>query len=384
MFRRLSLLMACFLCLISVAALPSVRPEADVSWSGVQRIVAVGDIHGDYDGFVRLLRDAQVINKKTDWSTGKAHLVQLGDVPDRGPHPRKIMDLLMKLEKQAQKAGGRVHALIGNHDAMNIYGDLRYTTPEEYAEFRDSRSKQVRQAFFEQTVAEMRKQAESKGLPVTIDDEFRKKWEAEHPLGFFEQRHAYGPSGKYGQWIRSHNVAIRINDTLFIHGGIGPKYADMSMEVINETIRKELADFSALHAGLARDAEGPLWYRGLADGDEQELAGHVETVLQNFGVGRIVVGHTTTNTTVIPRFGCKVIMADVGLSKVYGGPPACLVIQGNAAYALHRGKMLKIPCDSGQELLDYLRSAAALDPPPSPIEKLILELQKKLAAVPVK
>jgi hypothetical protein len=380
MLRRLSFLAACFLCMISAAAHPAARPEAGASWSGVPRVVAVGDIHGDYDGFVRLLQDAQVINKKTDWSAGKAHLVQIGDVPDRGPHPRKIMDLLMKLERQAQKAGGCVHALIGNHDAMNIYGDLRYTTPEEYAEFRDSRSKQVREAFYEQTVAEMRKQAESKGMPVTLDDEFRKKWEAEHPLGFFEHRYAYGPNGKYGKWIRSHNVAIRINNTLFVHGGIGPKYADVSIEVINETIRKELADFSALNAGLARDSEGPLWYRGLADGDEQELAGHVETVLRNLGVNRIVVGHTTTKTTIIPRFGCKVIMADVGLSKVYGGPPACLVIEADAAYALHRGKMLKIPCDSGKELLEYLRSAAALDPSPSPIEKLILELEKKLVA----
>ena len=379
MFRRLSPLAACFLFLISVAAFSQGRQDARAAWSGVERIVAVGDIHGGYDEFVRLLQDAKTINKRTDWSGGKAHLVQLGDVPDRGPYPRKIMELLMKLEKQAQKAGGRVHALIGNHDAMNIYGDLRYATPEEYAEFRDSNSERVRQAFYEQTVSEMRKQAESKGEPVTIDDAFRRKWEAEHPLGFFEQRYAYGPKGKYGQWIRSHNVVIRINDTLFVHGGIGPKYADLPIDVINETIRRELTDSSALNAGLARDTEGPLWYRGLANGNEEELAQHLETVLQNFGVSRIVVGHTTTNTTVIPRFGCKVLLADVGISKVYGGPPACVVLQGNVAYTLHRGKMLKIPCDSGKEFLEYLRSAAALDPPPSPIEKLILELQKKLA-----
>jgi len=362
----------------------SLTAQTQWAWSGVETIVAVGDIHGDYDQLVQVLQSAGVINKRANWSGGKVHLVQLGDVPDRGPQPRKVMDLLMKLQKQAEKAGGRVHVLIGNHETMNLFGDLRYVTPEEYAEFRDSKSEQIRQIFYEQTVAEMRKKGEATGVPAVIDDAFRLKWEGEHPLGWFEHRYAYGPNGIYGQWIRSHNIIIRINDTLFVHGGIGPKYADMPAEFINETVRKELVDFSLLNGGITRDPEGPLWYRGLAQGPEEELSPLVDKILQNFAAVRIVIGHTPTETAVMPRFGCRVIQDDVGLSGAYGGPAACLVIRKGVAFALHRGKMLPIPCDGGRQLMEYLKSAAALDPQPSPLNKTIEELQKKLEPVSVK
>src|SRR5262245_33598569 len=106
---------------------------ADVVFTGVERVVAVGDVHGDFGAFVGVLRAAGVIDQKNKWTGGKTHLVQTGDVPDRGADSRKVMDLLMDLEKQAPKAGGRVHALIGNHEAMNLYGDLRYVVPGEFA-----------------------------------------------------------------------------------------------------------------------------------------------------------------------------------------------------------------------------------------------------------
>jgi hypothetical protein len=82
------------------------------TWTGVKRVVAIGDIHGDYDQFLELLVQTGLTNKKGGWTGGKAHLVQTGDIPDRGPDTRKIMDLVMRLEKQARKAGGQVHALM--------------------------------------------------------------------------------------------------------------------------------------------------------------------------------------------------------------------------------------------------------------------------------
>ncbi len=100
---------------------------------------------------------------------------------------------------------------------------------------------------------------------MKVDEDYRKKWETSHPLGYFEHRVAFGPKGKYGKWIRRHNAVIRINDSLFLHGGISPKYASMSIQLINETVRAELEDFSKLKGGMAMDPEGPLWYRGLAE-----------------------------------------------------------------------------------------------------------------------
>src|SRR6476619_2557951 len=120
---------------------------AQGEWTDVERVVAVGDVHGDYTRFVAVLRSAGLIDEKGRWTGGKAHLVQTGDVLDRGADSRKVMDLLMSLEKQAAKAGGHVHALIGNHEARNLYGDLRYTTAEEFAAFKTGQSAEVRAAF---------------------------------------------------------------------------------------------------------------------------------------------------------------------------------------------------------------------------------------------
>ena len=114
--------------------------EIPYEWSNVARIVAIGDIHGAYDSFVTVLRNSGLVDEELRWIGGKTHLVQTGDVLDRGPDSRKCMDLLMELEKRAERAGGRVHALIGNHEAMNILGFLKYVSKEEFASYSDSNS----------------------------------------------------------------------------------------------------------------------------------------------------------------------------------------------------------------------------------------------------
>jgi hypothetical protein len=200
------------------------------------------------------------------------------------------------------------------------------------------------------------------------------------PAGYAEQRAAFAPDGVYGRWIRSHNAIVRINRTLFVHAGIGAKYEDWTMDRINDEVRAELNDFTKLHGGLATDEDGPLWYRGLASGDEAALAPTVDELLKKFDVDRIVVGHTYAQAAITPRFGGKVVMIDIGLSRVYDnvGKVGCLEIDGDRAIALHRGQKLELPKDeSGPDMLRYLREAAALDPKPSPLEKRIAELVAK-------
>jgi len=87
-------------------------------WTEVERVVAIGDVHGDYDQLMALLRSAALIDAEGKWSGGKTHLVQTGDLLDRGPDSRKAMELFMRLEEEARTAGGEVHVLIGNHEAM--------------------------------------------------------------------------------------------------------------------------------------------------------------------------------------------------------------------------------------------------------------------------
>jgi hypothetical protein len=156
----------------------------------------------------------------------------------------------------------------------------------------------------------------------------------------------------------------------------------MKIKEMNQSVREELKDQTKLKGGIVRDTEGPLWYRGLAQGDTS-LEPLVDKIRKNFGVERIVLGHTYADAAITPRFDGKVILIDIGLSRVYDGigKVGCLVIEnGKPPYVLHRGTRLELPTDTGKDLLRYLKAAAALDPPPSPLAKRIAELESKLGA----
>jgi hypothetical protein len=133
--------------------------SAGVVWAGPARapakaenIVAIADVHGDFDDFVAILQRSGLIDKQNDWTGGKTIFVQVGDLLDRGPKPREVMDLMMKLEKEAGQAGGQVVSLLGNHEMMNVMGDLRYVTPLNYASFANSDSERRRKAAYEEYV----------------------------------------------------------------------------------------------------------------------------------------------------------------------------------------------------------------------------------------
>lgn len=354
-------------------AAPSAAEQANTPpavYTGVPRVVAVGDLHGDYEQFTAVLASAGLIDGNGDWIGGKAHLVQTGDVVDRGPDSRAIMDLLMKLEKQSSAAGGAVHALIGNHEAMNVYGDLRYVSPGEFASYAHGASAGTPFSYAERTLlTETAKPSGAAGAPV-----------AAPAAGFAEHRAAFAPDGVYGRWIRSHDTAVKIDRTLFIHAGLGRKYAEWTIGQINEEVRRELTDLTRLHGGIVTDEEGPLWNRALANGNEAELAPFVDELLKRFDVDRIVIGHSYAQAAITPRFDGRVVLIDIGLSRVYDnvGKLGCLEIEGNRVTAIHRGQRLELPKDEhGPDMLRYLKTAAALDPRPSPLASRIAELEKR-------
>jgi hypothetical protein len=243
-------------------------------------------------------------------------------------------------------------------------------TPEEFAAFKSGDSARYRDALWEQRKEERKKRGEGDPTP-----EDRKRFEAEIPLGWVEHRLAYTPKGTYWAWLSRQNAVAKIGDTLFLHGGISPKYADFSLPDLNDTIRRELQEPDPMTALVSTDPEGPLWYRGLAQGDPA-LAPHLDAVLARHGCRRMVIGHTVTEgQLVFPRYGGRVVMIDVGLSKVYGGPPAALVLEGGQAFALHRGKRLALPDAEGEPLLRYVREVAALEPDPSRLKPLLTRLE---------
>ena len=272
--------------------------------TGIERIVAVGDVHGAYDRFVEILRATGVVDDRLRWTGARTHLVQLGDVLDRGPDSLKALDLLDRLQKDAARAGGAVHLLLGNHEVMRMLGDLRYTTPGEYAAFTTAKSEEMRSAYLER--------AKAANEPVTPIP----------PLGLVEMRVAFGQDGRYGKWLRTLNTVMAIDGIVFVHGGISPAVADLPCDAINETVRRELTTDlaktrNAPLVSLSARPDGPLWYRGLAE-EPETFAPMVDELLAKQNARAIVVGHTVTPTArVRPRFGGKVIQIDTGMQPAY-------------------------------------------------------------------
>jgi len=318
------------------------RSEDPCDINGVERIVAVGDVHGAHDAFVAILREAAVIDEKGRWAGGATHFVQTGDVVDRGPHSRKILDLLMRLEREAPKAGGRVHALLGNHEVAVMLGDLRSVNPLEYEEFRTPESEGIRDRYYEFVLEEARHRAAA--AKEKLDERaFRKDFLAKTPLGFVERRIAFGPTGTYGRWLRERNTVARINQVLFLHAAISPRVIPYGCQGINEKVRAELTTdleraIAAPRESLIVSEDGPLFYRVLAQLPESGSSAPVDSVLSSFHVRSMIGGHSVVGTGRIEsRFRGTLLLIDTGmLSSVYrGGQPSALEIKGDVATAIY-------------------------------------------------
>ncbi|WP_461139329.1 metallophosphoesterase [Spirosoma pomorum] len=218
----------------------------------VQRMLVVSDIEGNFKGLAYLLRQAGVMDESFRWHYGQGHLVFVGDLFDRGLQVTECLWLLYKLEAEAQRAGGRVHFILGNHDQMNLTGQYKY----------------LRRKY--------RHNADTLGLPYS-------KW--------------YTSQSVLGRWLRTKNVVERIGDVLFVHGGISPQVAQhrLPLATINQLARTSLDTNLRLPHPAAQGVDspsmlGPTWYRGMAQ--EEMSLGQVESVAKQYGVQRIIIGHT--------------------------------------------------------------------------------------------
>jgi len=319
------------LALAYAGALPRPAAAASCRIAGVPRVVAVGDVHGAYERFLGILRSAGIVDDQGTWTGGSAHLVQLGDVLDRGRDTRRALDLLMRLEQQAAKAGGRVHALLGNHEVMNLVGDLRYVNPEEYRDYVTSDSDANRERFFRSVVARARAVARRQG--ANLDEAaFRADFLARTPPGLVERTQAFSAEGVYGRWLRDHPAVVVIDGVVFVHGGLTAEVAALGCEAINAAVHRELTSdlpgtLRSPSQTLVAGESGPLWFRGLASGDEAALLPVVEKVLSSMRARAVVVGHTVdASGRIEERFGGRVVTIDTGMTDVYGAHAAALEI----------------------------------------------------------
>jgi len=254
-----------------------------------KRIVAIGDIHGDCTKLKEILVHAEVINKREQWIAYDTLLVQTGDLIDRGGHIKDILELLIKLRREAKKKRSDVHLLFGNHEILNFRGNYQFTSHSDL-----------------------------------------KSWKS---LEFRE--HQFSIEGKYGKWMRTDlNITMVVGNSLFAHAGLTPKFAQMGIDNINRQAREILVNapsFAELYQmGLKNQTHplyndpilsdgGPLWIRDYSMKDESSICPEIETTLQMVNAKRMIIGHTVQNYGEIhSRCNGKLILIDIGLSYCYG------------------------------------------------------------------
>ncbi|MGI9264279.1 MAG: metallophosphoesterase, partial [Gammaproteobacteria bacterium] len=351
-----------FMLWILLFQIAPVTHAAQWQWNGVERVVAVGDMHGAYDEFISILTAAGLVNSELGWTGGKTHLVSVGDIVDRGERSRELLDLVMRLQQEAAAAGGQVHVTLANHEAMRLSGEFEYISDEEYAAF-------TVEELAEQRAAGYQRYLTSKGL--ADDASAQASFASAFPPGYFGLQAAFSPQGRYGSWILERPVVVIVNDTAYMHGGISDSLGEQSPEQINQQLQSDLRAYAeawqtllaagvlaedikfgdraakALAAVAGKDAalvssaeqlataetsqvftaDGPLWNRGTVWCNPNAEVIRVDRALNKMGVSRVALGHTpTVDSTMISRMDGRVVMLDTGmLRSVYHGRPSALI-----------------------------------------------------------
>jgi len=264
-------------------------------YRNIEKFVALSDIHGQYDLLIQLLIAHNVVDGNGDWIYGQNHLVINGDIFDRGPAVTECMWFVYNLVNQANEAGGKVHFLIGNHEAMILEQDLRYVN-EKY-----------------------------KRTALLMDTTYDQ---------------LYSENTLLGKWIRNLPLIISINNVLITHAGISPHFVSCKLTqkkanrlFVNDIIGKpwESIQQDSILEFLA-GSEGPLWYRGYFNKDELTEE-QLDITLNYFKKDHIITGHTSQDS-IISLYNGKVYVID---SSIKLGKTGEVLIYENAKF--YRGKL---------------------------------------------
>jgi hypothetical protein len=281
-------------------------------WDGVpwefpqpERVVAVGDVQGDPEALDAVLRAASLVDDDGHWCGTNHHLVLLGDLVGGHADSRLLVPFVMRLEREAQRAGGRVHTLLGNHDVLPARGDVAKWTRREKRRYQQ--------------------------LPVAGAQSAR-------------ACDAFSGDSELARWLRGRNAVLRLGDTLFAHAGLGEWFPATTPGDVNATVRAWVAHWQGRRkappsdtrwaagvpgmARMSRFACGPLWTRVFKpDGDKRPEGAprraDLARWLEDAGVKRLVVGHSPVPDGDIllehPYFGDLVVMVDTSLSDRRNG-----------------------------------------------------------------
>lgn len=253
--------------------------QVESQWDFEQpdKIFAISDIECSFSNTEAILRAGGVIDDNYNWIYGSNHLVVNGDMFSRGLDMMALLWLLYKLDFEAQQAGGKVHIIIGNHEAMNLKGDVRYVE-KRYIDFAER-------------------------IGVTYKDLFGKETEL-------------------GAWLRTKNTIVRIGRNLIVHGGISPQYLDMGLSPleVNQMVRRDLGKQTSELDEISRfifGSRGPHWYRGMVFSRERDnpvFAEDLPPILDFFDADRFIVGHCK-GENILKLHDKKVVVIDVNHSR---------------------------------------------------------------------
>lgn len=261
------------------------------------KILAISDIESGYRAFRDFLINSKVIDSDLNWTFGNGHLVLVGDFVDRGFSTTQVLWFIYKLEQEADKHGGYVHYILGNHELKNMQGNYESASPKYF-----------------HVAAILEKQ----------------------------QNELYDSHSFIGQWMASKNTAELINGNLFVHGGIHPDLANSQLDIdeINQIGKRHY--YKPYYPSRTQNVEqllvsthtGISWYRGYFKDDLTQE--QVDSGLHMFQAKTVIVGHTV-QSKVHRQYDGKVIGIDVQHPKDYhknwpDKKSEGLFIEGNTYY----------------------------------------------------
>lgn len=303
-----------------------------------ERVVTIGDLHGDLEQTKRAFRACHLTDSKDKWIGGKTTVVQVGDQLDRGPDEVAVMYFLERVAEEAERSGGELVRILGNHETLNIAGRFRYAQREGCADFTRWRDRQkigmeLKKMCFgseKQMERRYRKKKQTNWCAYETGEKRHEKlpsWIREDDVHSINRWKAVCPGGEFTKrFFAGKNVAERVGSTLFVHAGVLEHHALYGLENINKDIR-EWASNAENPRGVppshVQSDQSIVWARDYAHTEEERCDCAKLSRALHFlpGVERVVVGHTIQKGGGGATAACdgKVLRVDVGMSRGCGG-----------------------------------------------------------------
>lgn len=259
--------------------------------SSRSRVVAIGDVHADLAAFRLALRTAGAINTRDEWVGGALTVVQMGDLIGRSDEERQVLDFVFDLQLRARRAGGTVHALLGNHEVFGGRLDNQAVGPNPFPEWEQ--------------------------VPGLQRDDVRLR----HLPSYARARGAaLMPGGPYATKIAEFPTVLKLRETVFVHGGIVPRWARYGVERINREVRNWLLGHSGEPDSTygVDDGDRVMWTRQFSASVTPADCALLRESLKILGARRMIVAHTV-HPEITSRCDGQVWAVDVGMSRAYGG-----------------------------------------------------------------